>query len=66
MQALGWLSETVCFEAIGHVSTSHYLESGQANISVHHLSMWRLQMYIYHTMTLVTSSCLISNMLHAL
>ena len=56
MQALGWLPETVCFEAIGHVSLSHYLESHQANISVHHLSMWRLQMCIDHTMTLVAVS----------
>ena len=52
MQALDLLSETVCFEAIDHVVFAHDLESDQANISVHHLSMLLLQKYIDHTMTL--------------
>ena len=40
MQALDWLSEKDCFEATVRVLISHDLESDQANISVHHLSMW--------------------------
>ena len=62
MQALDWLFEKVCFEAIGHVVLVHDLESDQANISAHHLSMLLLQRCIDHTMTLEA----VSNILHAL
>ena len=64
MQALDLLFETVCFEAIDHVLLVHDLESLRASTSERHLSMWLLQMYIYHTMTL--TAVLISNMLQAL
>ena len=56
MQALDWLFEKVCFGAIGHVVFVHDLESDQANISVHHLSMSLLQTCIDHTMTLTAVS----------
>ena len=66
MQALDWLFEKDCFEAIDHVGLAHDLESLITNISVHHLSMLQLQTCIYLISYHVSNSCLISNMLHAL
>ena len=64
MQALDWLFEKVCFEAIGHVVLAHDLESDQANISVSsplHVATAKVHRS-YHD----SNSCLISNMLHGL
>ena len=56
MQALDWLFEKDCFEAIDHVGLVHDLESLITNISVHHLSRLQLQTCIYHTMFLTAVS----------